>query len=82
MTTAEHETILRVLERRARRFRPNFRLTEVDNQGGGDNNFDKTGTLGTWELQQEQRERELQAKLLEESELKNIEDAVLGGSTR
>ena len=77
MATTEHETILSILEKRASRFRPNFRLTEVENQGGGNNYIDETGTLETWELQQEQRERELQARLLEESELENIEDEVL-----
>ena len=76
MATTGHDTILRMLERRASRFRPGFRLTEVDPQQG-DGAIDETGTLETWELQEERREREIQARLLEQSELENIEDEVL-----
>ena len=75
MATTGHDTILRMLERRASRFRPGFKLTETDQQG--DSTIDETGTLETWELQQGQREREMQARLLEQSELENIDDEVL-----
>ena len=43
----------------------------------GDYAIDETGTLDTWELQQDQQEREMQARLLERSELVNIDDEVL-----
>ena len=75
MATTDQYTILQILERRASRFRPGFRLTEVGNQG--DYAIDETGTLNTWELRQDQQEREMQARLLERSELVNIDDEVL-----
>jgi hypothetical protein len=44
----------------------------------GDYAIDKTGTLkNRWELRQDQQEREMQARLLERSELVNINDEVL-----
>jgi hypothetical protein len=39
--------------------------------------IDQMGKLDTWELEQEQKEQEIRARLLEESELKNIEGEVL-----
>ncbi len=75
MATTDQDDILQILERRASRFRPGFRLTEVGNQG--DYAIDETGTLNTWELRQDQQEREIQARLLERSELVNIDDEVL-----
>ena len=76
MATTDHDTILQMLEHRASRFRPGFRLTEVNPQQG-DSTVDETGTLETWELQQEQRGREIQARLTEQSELELVADEVL-----
>ena len=76
MATTDHKTILQMLERRASRFRPGFRLTEVDSQQG-DSTIDESGTLATWELQQEQRGREIQARLMEQSELESVVEEVL-----
>ncbi len=48
MATTDQGTILQMLERRASRFRPGFRLTEEAHRG--DYAIDETGTLDTWEL--------------------------------
>jgi exonuclease III len=76
MNTTEHETILRILEKRAQRFRPELRLVDVQNEWGYQ--IDDTGTL---EVEEENadivRERELEASRVEMQELQSINDAVL-----
>ena len=76
MNTTEHETILRILEKRAQRFRPELKLVDVQNEWGYQ--IDDTGTL---EVEEESadivRERELEASLVEMQELQSINDAVL-----
>ncbi len=51
MATTDQDTILRILDCRASRFRPGFRLTEEGHQG--DYAIDETGTLDMWELRQD-----------------------------
>jgi hypothetical protein len=72
----EHNTILRILEKRAQRFRPGLRL--VQDSSGLDRRVDETGTLEEEEETLEMiRDRERAAELDEARELTSIRDEVL-----
>jgi len=75
MATTEHNKILSILERRARRFRPELR--QVIEQEQLDTSLDETGTLLNFEADMEARERERQAQLEEENSIRDIRDEVL-----
>ena len=62
MNTTGHETILGILERRARRFRPDMRLVQEHEQMNG--RIDETGTLRA-EKEVVDDERALAARVVE-----------------
>jgi hypothetical protein len=72
METTDHNTILRVLERRAKRFRPEIRL--VHNQEAMNSPIDEMGTL---ESLMDAYGKEVAARVVEQQELQNLNDEVL-----
>ena len=75
METTDHGTILKVLERRAKRFRSELGMVAEHERMDG--RVDETGTL-TWGESVEAEGRELAARIVEEQELQNINDELLG----
>jgi hypothetical protein len=70
MKTTDHGTILRILERRALRFRSDLR--QVQDQGRLGQQVDESGTLeiiGIEEKTADSRDREMRAEMLEREEL-------------
>ena len=74
MNTTGHETILGILERRARRFRPDMRLVQEHEQMNG--RIDETGTLRA-EKEVVDDERALAARVVEAQEIRTTKDEVL-----
>ncbi len=72
METTDHNTILRILEHRAKRFCPEIRL--VQDQEAMDGQIDETGTL---ESPMDAYGREVAARVVEQRELQNLNDEVL-----
>ncbi len=75
MNTTEHETILSILERRARRFRPEMRLVPAEEQMDG--RIDETGTLFRTEEVEVSDSLALAARVVEEREIRTVNDEVL-----
>jgi hypothetical protein len=75
MTTTEHNKILNILERRAHCFRPELQM--LQKQEALEPSIDETGTLSSFEADSKERERESQARLLEETMVKELNDKVL-----
>ncbi len=72
METTDHNTILRILEHRAKRFCPEIHL--VHDQEAMDSRIDETGTL---ESLMDAYGREVAARVVEQQELQNLNDEVL-----
>ncbi len=75
MNTTEHETILGILERRARQFRPELWLVHADHQMDG--RIDETGTLFRTAEVEVADSLTLAARVVEDREIRTIHDEVL-----
>jgi hypothetical protein len=75
MGTTTHNTILEILERRATQFQ--VQLTTVQEDAQVDSRIDETGTLATVENNMMERHMEMEAQVMEERELRAINDDVL-----
>jgi hypothetical protein len=75
MATTEHNKILSILERQVCCFRPE--LWMLQEQEALKPSIDETGTLGSFEADRRDKERESQACLLEEMAVKELKDEVL-----
>ena len=75
MGTIDHGSVLGILERRARRFRPEMRLMQEDERL--DARIDESGTLAMMVNDAEMMDRALDAWVVEDRELRNINDEVL-----
>jgi hypothetical protein len=72
METTDHNTILRILERRAKRFCPEIRL--VHDQEAMDSRIDETGTFKS---PMDAYGKEEAVRVVEQRELQNLNDEVL-----